>query len=129
MERIYKISFITYRFVLGLFLIFSVIGKILVGVAGHSGQKDYLVFTFLIITVGLLTVLNRLHKRESLTRNIVRFSVLFLVVTSIIFGIYSLYDTFINNYHSFGDIIMNIVVILFILISLALCMGLIKDKI
>jgi amino acid transporter len=113
---------------LGLFFIVSFIAKILVGAAGHSGQKDYFLFVFIIITVALLTVFHRLDKRKTLKRKSVRLSLIILVLTSVVFAIYFLYDIFLNKYFSFGDNVTTAIIILFILLGSTLLVGLIKDR-
>lgn len=129
MERLYKISFTIYRFILGLIFIVSFIAKILVGAAGHGGQEDYFIFVYIIITVTLLTIFHRLDKLKTLTRNSVRFSAIILVLISIVFAIYSLYDIFLNKFFSFGDNIITAIIILFILLGSTLLLGLIKNRV
>lgn len=129
MERLYKISFTIYQYILGLFFIVSFIAKILVGAAGHSGQEDYFIFVFIIITVALLTVFQRLDKRKTLKRKSIRHSLIIFVLTSVVFAIYFIYDIFLNKYFTFGDNITTAILILFILLGSTLLLGLIKDRV
>ncbi|QOG02055.1 hypothetical protein [Flavobacterium sp. MDT1-60] len=135
MKNIYKISFQIYRAILIASLPLFLFAKVMVGAAGHNTETrttDYLLIGFAILTAILLTILNNYNQSKDIIRNPLRFTIISLVLVSIIFLFYGLYDftlLYLNHNFVVEDNIPVTILLLLIALSATLVIGLIKNKI
>ena len=132
MTNLYKVCSVIYRILLVLIIPVTFIAQFLVAVAGHnsdSSRSDYLVFTFIIITVALLTILSNVDREKRQVRSILRYASICFVSISLCVELYGLYDIFKNGEFSPGENIISLIVFLFTIISVIVLLGLIKGKI
>jgi hypothetical protein len=135
MSRIYKVSFHIYRIILISIIPIYFFCKFIVGMAGHNSEieiTDYLLLAFAILTPTLLTVLSKTDKVEIALRNTLRFIIIGLVLISIGFLFYGLYDSWLlyqDQNFGIGDNIPVAIILLLITLSSILLVGLAKNKI
>lgn len=135
MKNIYKISFQIYRAILIAILPLFLFAKVMVGMAGHNPETkitDYLLIGFAILTAILLTVFHKASQSKSIINNSLRFTIISLILVSIIFLFYGLYDftlLYINHNFVLEDNIPVTILLLLIALSTTLFIGLIKNKI
>jgi hypothetical protein len=124
-----RLSFIfcswIYRIVLALIIPAEIIGNFLSAAAGHSRSftmNDYLFFGYLIATVGSLTLYQKLGIEEPIAvQRTLLFVTTGLVLTSVGFEIYSLYDTLvICKCFTGGDKILLVLTSLFLFVTLVI---------
>ena len=106
----------------------------MVGLAGHNSETenvDYLLLAFVITTSILITVLNRNHLAENKFKNILRYIIIGLISTGVVFLFYGLYDSWLlyrDQNFGIGDNIPVVIIILLITLSSILLIGLFKKK-
>ena len=135
MNRVYKISFQVYRIILISILPLFFFAQFMVGTAGHNSKTettDYFLLAFAILTPILLTILSKLDNTKVILRKRIRFILIILILTSIGFLIYGLYDSLLvyqnGNFNS-GDSIAVSIIIALIALSSTIIVGLTKNKI
>ncbi len=131
MIKLFKITSIVYRLLLGLLLIFLIGGIFMVGVAGHSPNlrtEDFLIFILTILTITLLTFYQNIEKSNKI-RTTLRYFLVVLFFATLTFEIYSIYETyFICRCFTTGDHITSFTIFLFGILTTIVLTGLIKSK-
>lgn len=135
MKNIYKISFQIYRAILIAILPLFLFSKVMVGAAGHNTETkttDYLLIVFVILTAILLTVFYKASQSKSNITNSLRFIIISLILVSIVFLFYGLYNftlLYLNHGFVVEDNIPVTILVMLIALSTTLVIGLIKNKI
>ena len=132
MKALYRISLIAYKIGLILAIVFFFLGNFLVYAAGHSRNikpVDCLLIAFFAITVIILTLYNRFGKARNVISTILFFVATGLVLFSIIFAVYDLFDTFfICKCFIKGDTEVSVIIFVFTGIAIIALTGLIKER-
>ncbi|MFB9079481.1 hypothetical protein ACFFLS_06310 [Flavobacterium procerum] len=131
MSKIYKYSFIVYRaFLLALIPLFLV-GRFLVGAAGHTPQsttEDYFVFGLVALTSFLMLVyINTISHK-----NTIRICIMIINVLSILFLLYTLigiWKFYQNHENQSGEEIPLTIMFFLIVLNSIIFYGLLKNKI
>ncbi|WP_276503614.1 hypothetical protein [Terrimonas pollutisoli] len=132
MPKLYRICSIIYRLILGLAIPALLAGNFLVAAAGHSktiSRKDYFLFAYLLSTVTLLTLYHNTDKERHTGKRILFFIVAALVLVSIVFELYSLYDIFfLCRCFTASDNIGTLLIFLFSVIATIVFAGIIREQ-
>ncbi|MBL0135950.1 MAG: hypothetical protein IPP79_19215 [Chitinophagaceae bacterium] len=133
MKSLYRISLIAYKTGLILAIAFFFPGNLFVMAAGHTCNikpVDYLLIGFFFaITVIILTLYNRFGKARNVISTILFFVATGLVLFSIIFAVYDLFDTFfICKCFIKGDTEVSVIIFVFTGIAIIALTGVIKER-
>lgn len=132
MKSLYRISLIAYKIGLILAIVFFFLGNLFVMAAGHTYKikpVDYLLVIFFAITVIMLTLFNRFGKERNVISTILFFVATGLILFSIIFAVYDLFDTFfICKCFIKGDTEVSVIIFVFTGIAIIALTGVIKER-
>ncbi|HEU4790560.1 MAG TPA: hypothetical protein VFS71_12805 [Flavobacterium sp.] len=131
-NSIFKFSFIIYRFILIVSIPLFIMAEFLVGMGGHNSDPNntnYLFYVFAIITSILLTVYKQTDITKFRLKKILRYGNIFLLIISIAFVIYELFEIIEEYSFLTEETITLSLVISFATISFILLYGLFKDRI
>jgi hypothetical protein len=132
MKIIFKISSFIYRIILGLVIPLEIVGNLLSAASGHNRSfqtSDYLLFSYIIVTILLLTEYQKLDKLDTtIKKNILLYITTGLVLTSVGIELYSFYDTyFICKCFTTEDNVGSVLTFLFLIITFIVLYRLILD--
>ncbi|MEO8770412.1 MAG: hypothetical protein ABI402_10020 [Ferruginibacter sp.] len=131
MTKIYFIASISYRLVFGILIPLSLYAIAMVSSAGHDPHMGEACLTLLFIatTISLLTIYQNSDKENNAGRKAFRYTLIGLVLVSLFYECYSLYDTWIIcGCFTKEDNIESFIIFIFGLITSTVLAGLIKNK-